>query len=616
MNQITNEANRGPLTRFWHWKHAKAMTAVFVVGAAILVGTQASMADQLKWTLWVSFGIVAMSLAFIWGRAGIFSFGQNALFGIGAYGYAIVSLNLYPHSGETLTALLFASLAAAAFAAALGYFMFYGRVGDVYLSVLTLAVTLILYTVISSTAGPQYRIGEATLGGFNGMPGLPTLSLGLPGVGSTELDIQGLLIFAVCLAGVLYVVISYLADSALGKILAGVRDNEMRMELLGYDVRFWKWLAFVIGGAVAGIGGGLFAAWGTFTNPSVFGLTQAAMVIIWVMVGGRNSLSGAFIGVMIVQWVADGADNVVSEQTPLILGLMLILSIFLLPNGVVPTLSRRLKSMFAIGGDTVVPPQPDTRSPAIRAPQDLAPKGNQGTIVADNLVKSFGGLSVLRGVNLRCDNAPVYAIIGPNGAGKSTFFNVLVGRVLNSEGRVTLNGFDVTVLPAFERARLGLGIKLQVASIFPTMTVRQHIELALRTRKAEDRQRETERTLRATDLFDRIDDTAADLSHGQQQWLEIAMVLAQNPSVILLDEPAAGMTPHEKMRTAKLIRTLSTHHRIIVVEHDMAFVRALDAPVTMLHEGRVFRQGSFETVCEDEQVINIYLGRHTNAQHA
>lgn len=616
MNEITLDANRGPLTRFWHWKHAKAVAAIFVVGAAISVGTQASMADQLKWTLWVSFGIVAMSLAFIWGRAGIFSFGQNALFGIGAYGYAIVSLNLYPYSGETLTALLFAAIAAAAFAAALGYFMFYGRVGDVYLSVLTLAVTLILYTVISSTAGPQYRIGEATLGGFNGMPGLPTLSFGMPGVGSTELDIQGLLIFAVCLAGLLYIIISYLADSAFGKILAGVRDNETRMELLGYDVRFWKWFAFVIGGAVAGIGGGLFAAWGTFTNPSVFGLTQAAMVIIWVMVGGRNSLSGAFIGVMIVQWVADGADKVVSEQTPLILGLMLILSIFLLPNGVVPTLSRRLKSIFSIGGDTAAQPKTEANFTAIKVPSAAPETGRQGTIVADNLVKSFGGLSVLRGVNLRCDNAPVYAIIGPNGAGKSTFFNVLVGRVLNSEGRVTLNGSDVTMLPAFKRARLGLGIKLQVASIFPTMTVRQHIDLALRTRKDDGRQREIERTLRATDLFDRIDDTAADLSHGQQQWLEIAMVLAQNPSVILLDEPAAGMTTHEKMRTAKLIRTLSTHHRIIVVEHDMAFVRALEAPVTMLHEGKVFRQGSFETVCEDEEVVNIYLGRHTNAQHA
>jgi len=314
--------NQGPQA-LASWRLAKPVSAVAVATIAILIGVNFSLADQLKWTLWVSFGIVAMSLSFIWGKAGIFSFGQNALFGIGAYGYAILSLNLFPYSGETLSALVFAGVAAAAFAAALGYFMFYGRVGDVYLSVLTLAVTLILYTVFSSTAGPQYRIGEATLGGFNGMPGLPTLTFWMPG-GSAPLEIQGLMIFAIGLAAVLYVLTSFAADSRFGEILSGVRDNETRMELLGYDVRFWKWLAFVVGGAIAGIGGGLFAAWGTFTNPSVFSLTQAAMVIIWVMVGGRNSLFGAFVGVVIVQWIADEADKVVSEQTPLILGLMLI----------------------------------------------------------------------------------------------------------------------------------------------------------------------------------------------------------------------------------------------------------------------------------------------------
>jgi branched-chain amino acid transport system permease protein len=597
------------------WRHAKTAAAVAVASITILVAVNFSLADQLKWTLWVSFGIVAMSLSFIWGKAGIFSFGQNALFGIGAYGYAILSLNLFPYSGETLSALIFAGVAAAAFAAALGYFMFYGRVGDVYLSVLTLAVTLILYTVFSSTAGPQYRIGEATLGGFNGMPGLPTLTFWLPG-GVAPLEIQGLLIFAIGLAAVLYVVTSYAADSRFGEILSGVRDNETRMELLGYDVRFWKWLAFVVGGAIAGIGGGLFAAWGTFTNPSVFSLTQAAMVIIWVMVGGRNSLFGAFVGVVIVQWIADEADKIVSEQTPLILGLMLILSLFLLPNGVVPTVLHWVRLRF--GGFRVeAGSRAVSSAPATDGRDEVTTEPVlRGEIVAEGVTKSFGGVSVLRGVDLVFDDAPVYAIIGPNGAGKSTFFNVLTGRVSASQGRITLNGTDVGALPAFERARLGLGIKLQIASIFPSMTVRQHIDLALRERSIGNRERLIERTLRDVDLWERADDQASDLSHGQQQWLEIAMVIAQSPSVILLDEPAAGMSRQEKVRTAQLIGRLSAVHRIIVVEHDMAFVRSLEAPVAMLHEGRVFRNGSFEAVCGDEDVVNIYLGRRSNAVSA
>lgn len=606
--------NRGAFQDLFGWRHAKALGAAAVASVAMLVAVNFSLADQLKWTLWISFGIVAMSLSFIWGKAGIFSFGQNALFGIGAYGYAVLSLNLFPYSGETLSALIFAGAAAAVFAAALGYFMFYGRVGDVYLSVLTLAVTLILYTVFSSTAGPQYRIGAATLGGFNGMPGLPTLTFWVPGAGSVQLEIQALLLFAIGLAAVLYVVTSYAADSRFGEILSGVRDNETRMELLGYDVRFWKWLAFVVGGAIAGIGGGLFAAWGTFTNPSVFGLTQAAMVIIWVMVGGRSSLFGAFVGVVIVQWIADEADKIVSEQTPLILGLMLILSLFLLPNGVVPTILQWLKGWIGRsrpGSSLENRPAAPASTPDTGGSAPLGPV-SRGAIVAEGVAKSFGGLSVLRGVDLTFDDAPVYAIIGPNGAGKSTFFNVLTGRVSASEGRITLNGTDVGGLPAFERARLGLGIKLQIASIFPSMTVRQHIDLALRSRSIGDRERLIERTLRDVDLWERADDPASDLAHGQQQWLEIAMVIAQRPSVILLDEPAAGMSRQEKIRTAKLIEKLSAAHRIIVVEHDMAFVRSLKAPVAMLHEGRVFRNGSFEAVCGDEDVINIYLGRRSN----
>lgn len=598
------------------WKHGKALAAAIVALAAILVSVNFSLAEQLKWTLWVSFGIAALSLSFIWGKAGIFSFGQNALFGIGAYGYAILSLNVFPYTGETFTALIFAAAIAAAFAAALGYFMFYGRVGDVYLSVLTLAVSLILYTVISSTAGPQYRIGQATLGGFNGMPGLPTLAFWIPGAGSVQLGIQGLLIFAIILAALLYVIVTYAADSRFGEILSGVRDNETRMELLGYDVRLWKWLAFVIGGAIAGIGGGLFAAWGMFTNPSVFSLTQAAMVIIWVMVGGRNSLFGAFVGVVIVQWIADEADKIVSQQTPLILGLMLILSLFLLPNGIVPTISKWLKSW--IGAEPAAAAKAATARPAAHAAMESSTVNGlaHGVIVAENVTKSFGGLSVLRGVDLTFDAAPIYAIIGPNGAGKSTFFNVLTGRVDSTEGRVTLNGTDVGDLPTFQRARLGLGIKLQIASVFPSMTLRQHIDLALRSRPVGDRQALIEQILTEADLLDRADDVASDLSHGQQQWLEIAMVIAQNPSLILLDEPAAGMSRQEKIRTAKLIERLSASHRIIVVEHDMAFVRSLQSPVAMLHEGRVFRSGSFDAVCGDEEVINIYLGRRSNALDA
>ncbi len=607
------------------------------VAAAILATPYLSTATQLKWVLWLSFVIVALSLDFVWGRAGIFSFGQNALFGIGGYIYGIVAINLSPVTGETVSALLLGGLAASAFAAFLGYVMFYGRVGDVYLAIVTLAVTLILYTVMSSTAGPQYHVGQAQLGGFNGMPSLPTITLGIPGFGDGhELNVGELFIFAVCLSATLYMALRLLVASRFGLILAGLRENETRMELLGYDIRFNKLLAFVIGGAVAGLGGGLFAAWGTFINPAVFSLTQAAMVVIWVMVGGRGSLAGAFLGVAVVQWVSDVADNIVSEQTPLILGLILVLVVLVLPRGLAPSialflevltrpLQRRLPIALFRQAFAVAPTPAQSRETAsVYDPIGLAAR--PGRLVARDISKQFGGVTVLQNVTLEFGASRmlqdvtldfgasrIYAMIGPNGAGKSTFFGTLTGRQVVSAGQIELNGIDVTHVAPFRRARLGLGIKLQVPCIFQGLTVHENLLLAMRASRTPSAHEHAERILSTVGLTDKRLTIASTLSHGQQQWLEIALVLAQNPSVILLDEPAAGMTQEERLQTLKLIRQLAAAHTTVVVEHDMAFVEALRAPVVMLHQGKVFRIGSFDQLRNDSQVIDAYLGRHHHA---
>ncbi len=602
-------------------KVMKSVAALVIASAAIVVTPYLSTSAQLKWILWLSFGIAALSLTFIWGKAGIFSFGQNAIFGLGAYGYAVFSLNVFPITGETGSAFLIAGVVGAIFSAALGYFMFYGRVGDVYLSVLTLAVTLILYTVVLSTAGPEYRIGAALIGGFNGMPGLPALSFWLPGVGSTELDFQSLLQFAICLAVILYLAISAVSDSRIGQILTGIRENETRMELLGYDIRFWKWFAFVISGFVAGLGGGLFAAWGTFTNPSLFSLSQAAMVIIWVMVGGRGSLAGAFVGVAVVQWVTDSAEMIVSQQTPLILGLTLIVTVLLLPSGVVPTLVKAMGRLFSAesasrGQTRETLSDPSFEALSQRTPLPLA-KGKlperAGSLSAQGVAKNYGGLKVLQKVDLKFGDCPIHAIIGPNGAGKSTFFRILTGRETPSQGQVFLNGADVTRMQSYQRARLGLGIKMQVPCVFPEMTVYESISLALRTAPGKERDAKIMEVLRGVGLAQKRDFLTTEISHGEQQWLEIAMVVAQNPSVILLDEPVAGMTQEEKRKTRLLIKDLSNSLTTVVIEHDMAFVRSLKAPVAMLHQGLVFRHGSFSEVCDDSEVIDVYLGRRAHA---
>ncbi|HEX4987094.1 MAG TPA: ATP-binding cassette domain-containing protein [Burkholderiales bacterium] len=574
--------------------------APVLAAAALLAAPSLSTATLLKSTLWLSFGIVALSLALVWGVAGIFSFGQNAFFGIGGYVFAVTAINVFPATGETLTAMALGACAAAAFAAILGYVTFYGRVGDVYLAIVTLSVTLILYTVMSSTAGPEYHIGQAQLGGFNGMPSVPGIALG-----SGELGNRQTFAFAVCLAAALYMLLRFLASGRYGRILAGLRENELRMELLGYDVRLHKLAAFVIGGTVAGLGGALFAAWGTFINPAVFSLPQAALVAIWVMVGGRTSLAGAFVGVVVVQWICDQADKVVAQQTPLILGVMLVATVLAFPSGIVPSLSRlpaRWRKATPAGNDVHV-----------ARPAGAPGAAARGRLVAQHLGKRFGGSVVLEDVSLSFGEAGIDAVIGPNGAGKSTLFGLLTGRHAATQGRIELNGADITRLPAFRRARAGLGIKLQVPGIFLGLTVRENIALARLAPRAHGGAGDASAVLAATSLSGKQDLPASALSHGEQQWLEIAMIVAQNPSVMLLDEPAAGMTRDERNRTVELIRTLSTQRTIVVVEHDMDFIRALGAPVAMLHRGVVFRRGAFAALSSDPEVRDVYLGRRRHA---
>lgn len=601
--------------------------ALIVLG--VILGPKLAADSQLKLVLWLSFGIAALSLDFIWGKAGIFSFGQNAFFGLGGYVYAVVSLNLFPITFETGSALIAAALIATIFAIILGYVMFYGEVGDVYLAIVTLAVTLVLYTIMQSTAGPEYRIGEALLGGFNGIPSLPSIALGLPGNSeTTELTTSGLVIFSIILSGALYLLLSYISKSKFGLILEGIKENETRMDLLGYDIRRYKLAAFAIGGGVAGIGGALFAAWGMFINPVVFSLSYAALIVIWVMVGGRGTLAGAFLGVVIVQWISDEADKIIAQQTPLILGALLVIVVLLFPQGIYPTLRKAIDWIFSkkskitdrqrSSSARITTPEQST-SPSLKLPSrngaDVSSPSHQfGSILAQDIRKSFGGVLVLDGVSLEFKGPGIYAIIGPNGAGKSTFFATLTGRHRVDSGEITLNKQIISYLRPFQRARLGLGIKLQIPSIFFGLTVDDNLQLANGPRTKSQNNPLVDNILQDMGLSDRLDAVTETLSHGEQQWLEICMVLMQDPSVILLDEPAAGMTKDERAKTVQLIHRLSKHKTVIVVEHDMSFIRALAAPVSMFDRGRIFRSGSFDELSKDPEVIRIYMGRRNESR--
>ena len=317
---------------------------VGIVGVAFLVLTPrlAGLDTVLELTIYMIMAILALSLGLIWGYGGILCFGQSAFFGLGAYTYAIAMFNI----GESTIPLLLAIALPAAFAALLGYFMFYGRISDVYLGVITLTVTLILFNSVNSTAGPEFHIGTARLGGFNGIPGIPPLNV--PGNKTAVIDLEGMFYLATAALLATYFGLRLLLASRFGRIIVGIRENERRAELLGYDPRAYKLATFTIGGALAGFAGCLFANWGSFVSPTIFGLAQSAQIIIWVIVGGRGTLIGPIVGCIGIQWLTtalganqpSGSDwwTRLLANAPLIFGIILIAFVLLVPKGLVPTL--------------------------------------------------------------------------------------------------------------------------------------------------------------------------------------------------------------------------------------------------------------------------------------
>ena len=607
---------------------ADLAVAAVVGGVLVLAGNLVAEFTAFEWTLWAIEVILALSLVLVWGYCGIFSFGQAAVYGIGGYSYGVFALNLAGRTGETVSALVIAAVAGAVFAAALGYFMFYGNLSNVYVAIVTLATALVLFAIVNSTAGSAYRIGDATLGGYNGMTRIPRVTYRLPGGDPTTLTRVQFFAVCTCVALVLAVALRFAGRRPFGRIAAAVRENETRSSLLGYDVRRHKLLVFTLGGAIAGLAGGFYAAWGRFMSPTVFSLKPAALVVIWTLVGGRVSVGGAFVGVVVVEGLSSALGGPSGDREAIVVGALLILIVLGLRGGVVPTLDRlwreRLRPAVAAagsGGDAAEAAQPvGDRGAGVAVGiggagdelvEDAAGPGAR--LEVRGVSKRFGGVTALADVTLAFPPRQASCIIGPNGAGKSTLFGLLTGYHPVTAGTVLLNGEDITRLGPHHRARRGLGIKMQVPSVYGALATRENLWLAAFA-ACGDRaaaQRRAARMLARLGLAEAADLPAGALAHGQRQWLEIGMVLATGPSVILLDEPTAGMTRDETDQTTRLIARLASRATVVVVEHDMEFVRRLDAPITVLHMGELFTQGSFDELSRDERVLNIYLGRGT-----
>ncbi len=272
--------------------------------------------------------------------------------------------------------------------------------------------------------------------------------------------------------------------------------------------------------------------------------------------------------------------------------------------------------MIQIWVSKILPQPAQHRSGEAKFIQPPLEENKGGAVVETrNLGVSFGGLMAVAGVTQRFEPG-LRCLIGPNGAGKSTFFNLLVGRFYPTMGQILFNGKDITRFKIHQRARLGIGIKTQVPSVYDNLSVKENVWLGAYSVLHD----QNLATMRARQILqqvgipvDRFGELAVNLSHGEKQLVEAAIVLASSPKLILFDEPSAGMTREETQRMGQLISKVAHSATVVVVEHNMEFIQQLQSPVTVLHHGKVFAEGSLQQLREDEGVINIYLGRRAHA---
>jgi urea transport system permease protein len=317
--------------------HGPAFWSVFglALAAALaypLFSDGYTVGNTVYFFVWV---FIALSLCLIWGYGGSLSFGQTAFFGVAGYGYGILTLNFGANYGFTLIALLLAVGIAALFALLLGYFMFFGRIAGVFLGIVTLAVTLMLERFMAQTAGPEWHVGVARLNGFNGMSAMPPLTIPWPGGPIALFADIGLYYVVLGLLVFVYLGLRILMNSSFGNVIVAIRENPERAEMLGYDVRKYQLITFVIGAALAGLSGVLYTAWGQYITPSSMGMTAAALPLIWVAVGGRSDLTATVIGTLLVLAAFQALTIYGSQYALVFMGVLLVLTVLIAPNGLV-----------------------------------------------------------------------------------------------------------------------------------------------------------------------------------------------------------------------------------------------------------------------------------------
>jgi branched-chain amino acid transport system permease protein len=539
------------------------------------------------------FAIVAVTVDVLWGYTGYLTFGQSAFFGIGAYAAGLV----FTHGGfsawHVFLALGLAITAAAAVAAVVGWLSFYRGASAFFATVISLVLPIVLTQLLLS--------GGSWTGSSSGLTGYETFDLSI----ETWYWIAGGVLALVALSAWAVV------RSDAGRVLAAIRDNESRCAYLGINTSLVKIALLVATAVVAGVAGFGYGSFSGVVAPELTGFVLGTELIIWVALGGRGTLWGPLVGALLINVVSAYLSSSMPFAWQLILGAAFVVVIVTLPQGLVPLLLKP----FQTGGAAASAPKLVERPVQVRS----AASNQAPALDMVGVAKHFGHLKVLEGIDLKADAGEVVGLIGPNGAGKTTLMRCMSDGADRSAGTVRVCGNDIGLLPPDRCVRFGLGRKFQNANVFDTLTVAECLRIAgtIRERPSLLRRSETLAlpsyaldVVRTTALASTLSAVARDLSHGEQQALELAMVLALEPRIVLLDEPTAGLTKTERTQIGQVLSLLALRHELccLLVEHDLDFVEEIATRIVVLHQGKIVMQGNFEEVVNSELVKTIYGG--------
>src|SRR5580704_7934112 len=544
--------------------------------------------------LYALYAAAAIGVGLCWGQAGFLPLGQALFFGLAAYLSGLAFIAFADTPILAVLALPLAALISGLLAYAIGFVVFRrSGASGAYFSMITLALALLAFQIATSW--------NSVTGGFNGLKGIP----GLPGfddISDVYYVSAAILLAVLAFAGWLY-------NAPIGVLWRALAQNERRLQLFGFHTNQLKAVAFGISGLMAGVGGAIYAPQQGIVTPQVIGFGLSAELVIWAAVGGRASLFGPVIGTLLVgSLTAQLRDTLPFWEV--LMALFFIAIVLVFPRGVAG-LAEPLLRRF---------PARKRERAALAAPGDAGARP-PAKLALNGVSVHVGEVTILDKLSVDFDQAGIFCVIGPNGAGKTSMFNVVSGELSTASGSIDLGGLKIAGLAPNRVSGLGVARKLQIPSVFPDLSIADNLAVALWSGRAGKLALLDPRLRRWTspmlkELQSRYPflaastRKAAELSHGEQQILELAMALLTEPRVLLLDEPCAGLSPEETAAVMEIIRwaALRLGGSIIIIEHDMSLVKELAQIVYVLHNGALLAKGNVTTIQADPAVRAVYVG--------